>query len=58
MVLQRAPTECYIEVCEDVICSVKKLGEEVGRLKDLVLEVGVCVRLLNNSYEFLMQPQM
>ncbi|NXR80048.1 ASZ1 protein, partial [Pycnonotus jocosus] len=36
MVLQWAPTECYIEVCEDVICSVKKLGEEVGKLKDLV----------------------
>ncbi|NXR19877.1 ASZ1 protein, partial [Cinclus mexicanus] len=36
MVLQWAPTECYIEVCKDVICSVKKLGEEVGRLKDLV----------------------
>ncbi|NXA93151.1 ASZ1 protein, partial [Melanocharis versteri] len=36
MVLQWAPTECYIEVCKDVICSVKKLGEEVGKLKDLV----------------------
>ncbi|XP_068046005.1 ankyrin repeat, SAM and basic leucine zipper domain-containing protein 1 isoform X2 [Anomalospiza imberbis] len=38
MVLQWAPTECYIEVCKDVICSVKKLGEEVGKLKDLVVE--------------------
>ncbi|NWY44015.1 ASZ1 protein, partial [Sylvia atricapilla] len=36
MVLQWAPTECYVEVCKDVICSVKKLGEEVGKLKDLV----------------------
>ncbi|NXF17384.1 ASZ1 protein, partial [Rhodinocichla rosea] len=36
MVLQWAPTECYIEVCKDVICSVKKLGEEVDKLKDLV----------------------
>lgn len=42
MVLQWAPTECYIEVCKDVICSVKKLGEEVDKLKDLVVEVGVC----------------
>ncbi|XP_066176378.1 ankyrin repeat, SAM and basic leucine zipper domain-containing protein 1 [Sylvia atricapilla] len=38
MVLQWAPTECYVEVCKDVICSVKKLGEEVGKLKDLVVE--------------------
>ncbi|XP_056371375.1 ankyrin repeat, SAM and basic leucine zipper domain-containing protein 1 isoform X3 [Oenanthe melanoleuca] len=38
MVLQWAPTECYIEVCKDVICSVKKLEEEVGKLKDLVVE--------------------
>ncbi|NWV82511.1 ASZ1 protein, partial [Dasyornis broadbenti] len=36
MVLQWAPTECYIEVCKDLICSVRKLGEEVGKLKDLV----------------------
>ncbi|NXP66599.1 ASZ1 protein, partial [Chloropsis cyanopogon] len=36
MVLQWAPTECYIEVCKDVISSVKKLGEEVDKLKDLV----------------------
>ncbi|NXH87207.1 ASZ1 protein, partial [Edolisoma coerulescens] len=36
MVLQWAPTECYIEVCQDLICSVNKLGEEVGKLKDLV----------------------
>ncbi|NXC06109.1 ASZ1 protein, partial [Orthonyx spaldingii] len=36
MVLQRAPTECYIEVCKDLVCSVKELGEEVGKLKDLV----------------------
>ncbi|NWW79914.1 ASZ1 protein, partial [Climacteris rufus] len=36
MVLQWAPTEKYIEVCKDLICSVKKLGEEVDRLKDLV----------------------
>ncbi|NXB58117.1 ASZ1 protein, partial [Struthidea cinerea] len=36
MVLQWAPTECYIEVCKDLICSINKLGEEVGKLKDLV----------------------
>ncbi|NXH27840.1 ASZ1 protein, partial [Myiagra hebetior] len=36
MVLQWAPTECYLEVCKDLICNVNKLGEEVGRLKDLV----------------------
>ncbi|TRZ19236.1 hypothetical protein HGM15179_007909 [Zosterops borbonicus] len=41
MVLQWAPTKCYVEVCNDVICSVEKLGEEVGKLKDLVVEVGV-----------------
>lgn len=41
MVLQWAPTKCYVEVCNDVICSVGKLGEEVGKLKDLVVEVGV-----------------
>nr|XP_032600242.1 ankyrin repeat, SAM and basic leucine zipper domain-containing protein 1 isoform X3 [Taeniopygia guttata] len=38
MVLQWAPTECYTEVCKDVICSIEKLGEEVGKLKDLVVE--------------------
>lgn len=42
MVLQWAPTECYLEVCKDVICNVKKLGEEAGKLKDLLVEVGVC----------------
>lgn len=42
MVLQWAPTERYTEVCKDVICSVEKLGEEVGKLKDLVVEVGMC----------------
>ncbi|NXQ37368.1 ASZ1 protein, partial [Alaudala cheleensis] len=36
MVLQWAPTECYTEVCQDVICNAKKLGEEVGKLKDLL----------------------
>ncbi|NXI79773.1 ASZ1 protein, partial [Rhipidura dahli] len=36
MVLQWAPTECYIEVCKDLLCSVNKLGEEVGKLKILV----------------------
>ncbi|NXM81518.1 ASZ1 protein, partial [Oenanthe oenanthe] len=36
MVLQWAPTEYYTEVCKDVICSVKKLEEEVGKLKDRV----------------------
>ncbi|NXS18514.1 ASZ1 protein, partial [Mystacornis crossleyi] len=36
MVLQWTPTECYIEVCKDLICSVNKLGEEAGKLKDLV----------------------
>ncbi|XP_063252804.1 ankyrin repeat, SAM and basic leucine zipper domain-containing protein 1 isoform X2 [Prinia subflava] len=38
MVLHWAPTKCYIEACKDVICSVKELGEEVGKLKDLVVE--------------------
>ncbi|OXB78293.1 UNVERIFIED_CONTAM: hypothetical protein H355_013912 [Colinus virginianus] len=36
MVLQWAPTERYIEVCKDLICSVEKLGEEVKRLNELV----------------------
>ncbi|NWU80103.1 ASZ1 protein, partial [Onychorhynchus coronatus] len=36
MVLQWAPTETYIELCKDLVCSVKKLGEEVAKLKDLV----------------------
>ncbi|NXM33436.1 ASZ1 protein, partial [Oxyruncus cristatus] len=36
MVLQWAPTEAYIELCKDLVCNVKKLGEEVARLKDLV----------------------
>ncbi|NWR50717.1 ASZ1 protein, partial [Regulus satrapa] len=36
MVLQWTSTECSVEVCRDVICNVKKLGEEVGKLKDLV----------------------
>ncbi|NXF81727.1 ASZ1 protein, partial [Sclerurus mexicanus] len=36
MVLQWAPTETYIEVCKDLVCSVKKLEEEVAKLKDLV----------------------
>lgn len=42
MVLQWASTGCYVEVCKDVICNVKKLGEEVGKLNDLMVEVGVC----------------
>ncbi|XP_010117189.1 PREDICTED: ankyrin repeat, SAM and basic leucine zipper domain-containing protein 1-like, partial [Chlamydotis macqueenii] len=36
IVLQWAPTESFIEVCKDLVCSVEKLGEEVTRLKDLV----------------------
>ncbi|OPJ68729.1 ankyrin repeat, SAM and basic leucine zipper domain-containing protein 1 isoform X2 [Patagioenas fasciata] len=36
IVLQWAPTENFIEVCEDLLCSVEKLGEEVTKLKDLV----------------------
>ncbi|XP_075347672.1 ankyrin repeat, SAM and basic leucine zipper domain-containing protein 1 [Mycteria americana] len=36
IVLQWAPTESFIEVCKDLICSVEKLGEEVAKLKDLV----------------------
>ncbi|NWI92686.1 ASZ1 protein, partial [Pitta sordida] len=36
MVLQWAPTESYIEVLKDVAYSVKNLGEEVAKLKDLV----------------------
>ncbi|KAJ7405823.1 ankyrin repeat, SAM and basic leucine zipper domain-containing protein 1 isoform X7 [Pitangus sulphuratus] len=38
MVLQWAPTETYIELCKDLVCSVKKLEEEVAKLKDLVVE--------------------
>ncbi|XP_027749491.1 ankyrin repeat, SAM and basic leucine zipper domain-containing protein 1 isoform X2 [Empidonax traillii] len=38
MVLQWAPTETYIKLCKDLVCSVKKLGEEVAKLKDLVVE--------------------
>ncbi|NXD20921.1 ASZ1 protein, partial [Spelaeornis formosus] len=34
--LQWAPNECYTDVCKDVIGNVKKLGQEVGRLKDLL----------------------
>ncbi|XP_050762750.1 ankyrin repeat, SAM and basic leucine zipper domain-containing protein 1 isoform X3 [Gymnogyps californianus] len=36
IVLQWAPTESFIEVCKDLVCSVEKLGEEVTKLKDLV----------------------
>ncbi|NXC42317.1 ASZ1 protein, partial [Penelope pileata] len=36
MVLQWAPTERFIEVCQDLICNIEKLGEEVNRLKDLM----------------------
>ncbi|NXW92140.1 ASZ1 protein, partial [Alopecoenas beccarii] len=36
IVLQWAPTESFIEVCEDLLCSIEKLGEEVTKLKDLV----------------------
>ncbi|XP_029870965.1 ankyrin repeat, SAM and basic leucine zipper domain-containing protein 1 [Aquila chrysaetos chrysaetos] len=36
VVLQWAPTESFIEVCKDLVCSVEKLGEEVTKLKDLV----------------------
>ncbi|NWX44642.1 ASZ1 protein, partial [Steatornis caripensis] len=36
LVLQLTPTESLIEVCEDLVCSVEKLGEEVTKLKDLV----------------------
>ncbi|NWX06675.1 ASZ1 protein, partial [Caloenas nicobarica] len=36
IVLQWAPTESFIEVCEDLLCSIEKLGEEVAKLKDLV----------------------
>ncbi|XP_037244116.1 ankyrin repeat, SAM and basic leucine zipper domain-containing protein 1 [Falco rusticolus] len=36
VVLQWAPTECFIEVCKDLVCSAEKLGEEVTKLKDLV----------------------
>ncbi|KAK4831154.1 hypothetical protein QYF61_015624 [Mycteria americana] len=39
IVLQWAPTESFIEVCKDLICSVEKLGEEVAKLKDLVEKV-------------------
>ncbi|KFQ78106.1 Ankyrin repeat, SAM and basic leucine zipper domain-containing protein 1, partial [Phaethon lepturus] len=40
IVLQWAPTESFIEVCKDLICSVEKLGEEVTKLKDLVEKHG------------------
>ncbi|NXO60960.1 ASZ1 protein, partial [Aramus guarauna] len=36
IVLQWAPTEIFMEVCKDLVCSVEKLGEEVTKLKDLV----------------------
>ncbi|NXN94408.1 ASZ1 protein, partial [Rhinopomastus cyanomelas] len=36
IVLQWAPTEKYIEICQDLICTVEKLGEEVTKLKNLV----------------------
>ncbi|NWS95997.1 ASZ1 protein, partial [Mionectes macconnelli] len=36
MILHWAPTETYIELCKDLVCSVKKLGEEVTNLKDLM----------------------
>ncbi|KFP22566.1 Ankyrin repeat, SAM and basic leucine zipper domain-containing protein 1, partial [Egretta garzetta] len=39
VVLQWAPTESFIEVCKDLVCSVEKLGEEVTRLKDLMEKV-------------------
>ncbi|KFV06510.1 Ankyrin repeat, SAM and basic leucine zipper domain-containing protein 1, partial [Tauraco erythrolophus] len=39
IVLQWAPTESFIEVCKDLVCSVEKLGEEVTKLKDLVEKV-------------------
>ncbi|KAJ7425005.1 Ankyrin repeat, SAM and basic leucine zipper domain-containing protein 1 [Willisornis vidua] len=35
---KRASSETYIEVCKDVVCSIKKLEEEVVKLKDLVVE--------------------
>ncbi|NWR71536.1 ASZ1 protein, partial [Centropus unirufus] len=36
VMLQWAPTESFIKVCKDLVCGVEKLGEEVGKLKDLV----------------------
>ncbi|NXL93697.1 ASZ1 protein, partial [Alectura lathami] len=36
MVLQWASTERFTEVCEDLICNVEKLGEEVKRLMDIM----------------------
>ncbi|NXU50366.1 ASZ1 protein, partial [Turnix velox] len=36
IVLQWAPTESYIKVCQDLICNVERLGEEVTKLKDLL----------------------
>ncbi|KFZ56284.1 Ankyrin repeat, SAM and basic leucine zipper domain-containing protein 1, partial [Antrostomus carolinensis] len=35
-ILRWAPTESFIEVCKDLLCSVEKLGGEVTKLKDLV----------------------
>ncbi|XP_068020656.1 ankyrin repeat, SAM and basic leucine zipper domain-containing protein 1 isoform X1 [Melanerpes formicivorus] len=36
IVLQWAGTEKFIEACEDLVCSIEKLGEEVTKMKDLV----------------------
>ncbi|XP_063998957.1 ankyrin repeat, SAM and basic leucine zipper domain-containing protein 1 isoform X2 [Pogoniulus pusillus] len=36
IVLQWAGTERFIEACEDLVCSIEKLGEEVTKMKDLV----------------------
>ncbi|NXN14378.1 ASZ1 protein, partial [Indicator maculatus] len=36
IVLQWAGTERFIEACEDLVCSIEKLGEEVIKMKDLV----------------------
>ncbi|KFP79674.1 Ankyrin repeat, SAM and basic leucine zipper domain-containing protein 1, partial [Acanthisitta chloris] len=38
MILQWAPTESFIEGCEDLICSAEELGEEVAKLKALLEE--------------------
>ncbi|NXA41746.1 ASZ1 protein, partial [Eudromia elegans] len=36
VVLQWAPAESFAEVCEDLVCSVEKLGKEVAMLKNLL----------------------
>ncbi|NXY40501.1 ASZ1 protein, partial [Ceuthmochares aereus] len=36
VMLQWAPTESYIEICKELVCSIEKLGGEVMKLKELL----------------------